>query len=36
MIDQKELMNRLDVGDGMKDQENQITTKTIRKLILYL
>ena len=36
MIDQKELMNQLDVGDNMKDQENQITTKTIRKLILYL
>ena len=35
MNDQKELMNQLDVGDNMKDQENQITTKTIRKLILY-
>ena len=30
MIDQKELINQLDIRDNMKDQENQITSKTIR------
>ena len=34
MIDQKELINQLDIRDNMKDQENQITSKTIRNLIL--
>ncbi len=31
MLDQNELLNQIDMGDNMKDQENQITTKTIRK-----
>ncbi len=31
MINQKEFMNQLHIEDNMKDQENQITTKTIRK-----
>ena len=30
MIDQKELINQLDIRDNMTDQENQITSKTIR------
>ena len=34
MIDQKELINQLDIRDNIKDQENQITSKTIRNLIL--
>ena len=39
MIDQKELINQLDIRDNMKDQENQITSKTIRNsttLTIYL
>ena len=36
MIDQKELLNQLDMRDNMKDQENQITSKTIRKLIIII
>ncbi len=31
MIDQKELLNQLDIEDNMQNQENQITSKIIRK-----
>ena len=33
MIGQKDFINQLDVNDNMKDQENQITSKTIRNFI---
>ena len=33
MVDQEDLLKQIDddLQDNMKDQENQITTKTIRK-----
>ena len=34
MIGQKDFINQLDVNDNMKDQENQITSKTIRNSII--
>ena len=36
MIDQKEFLNQMDMKDNLKDQENQITSKTIRKLYIFI
>ena len=32
MVDQADLLNQLKLEDNMKDQENQITKKVIRKI----
>lgn len=32
MINDKEILNQLNMEDNLKDQENQITSKAIRKL----
>ena len=36
MIDQKEFLEQMDMKDNLKDQENQITSKTIRNYNIFI
>ena len=36
MMEQKEFLEQMDMKDNLKDQENQITSKTIRKFNIFI
>ena len=36
MMDQKEFLEQMDMKDNLKDQENQITSKTIRNYNIFI
>ena len=36
MMEQKEFLEQMDMKDNLQDQENQITSKTIRKFNIFI